>query len=89
MASLKSGGVDRLNLAWAYIELLITENSRLHKTIGKVDRLCGDILADCSKEVYEANMNSLTEDLEDLGKFLDVHQQKIKLLSSVLSNESP
>ncbi len=89
MASLKSGGVDRLNLAWAYIELLITENSRLHQTIGKVDRLCGDILADCSREVYEANMNSLTEDLEDLGKFLDVHQQKIKLLSSVLSNESP
>lgn len=88
MASLKSGGVDRLNLAWAYIELLITENSRLHQTIGKVDRLCGDILADCSKEVYEANMNSLTEDLEDLGKFLDVHQQKIKLLSSVLNNES-
>jgi hypothetical protein len=89
VASLKSGGVDRLNLAWAYIELLITENSRLHQTIGKVDRLCGDILADCSREVYEANMNSLTEDLEDLGKFLDVHQQKIKLLSSVLSNESP
>ena len=89
MASLKSGGVDKLNLAWAYIELLITENSRLHQTIGKVDRLCGDILADCSREVYEANMNDLTADLEDLGKFLDVHQQKIKLLSSVLSNESP
>lgn len=86
---MKSGGVDRLNLAWAYIELLITENSRLHQTIGKVDRLCGDILADCSREVYEANMNDLTADLEDLGKFLDVHQQKIKLLSSVLSNESP
>ena len=86
---MKSGGVDRLNLAWAYIELLITENSRLHQTIGKVDRLCRDILVDCSREVYEANMNDLTEDLEDLGKFLDVHQQKIKLLSSVLSNESP
>ena len=85
---MKAGGVDRLNLAWAYIELLITENSRLHRTIGKVDRLCGDILADCSREVYEANMNSLTEDLEDLGKFLDVHQEKIKLLSSVLNNES-
>ena len=88
MASLKSGGVDKLNLAWAYIELLITENSRLHQTIGKVDRLCGDILSDCSREVYEANMDDLTKDLEDLGNFLDVHQQKIKLLSSVLSNES-
>ena len=89
MASLKSGGVDKLNLAWAYIELLITENTRLHQTIGKVDRLCGDILADCSREVYEANMDDLTKDLEDLGNFLDVHQQKIKLLSSVLGNESP
>ena len=85
---MKSGGVDKLTLAWAYIELIITENSRLHQTIGKVDRLCGDILADCSREVYEANMNDLTKDLEDLGNFLDVHQQKIKLLSSVLSNES-
>jgi len=75
----------RVDLAWAYIELLLTENSRLHQTIGKVDRLCGDILADCSREVYEANMVSLTDDLEDLGKFLDVHQEKIKLLAGALS----
>ncbi len=75
----------RVDLAWAYIELLLTENSRLHQTIGKVDRLCGDILADCSREVYEANMFSLTDDLEDLGKFLEVHQEKIKLLAGALS----
>jgi hypothetical protein len=81
-ASVKSPRVD---LAWAYIELLLTENSRLHQTIGKVDRLCGDILADCSREVYEANMVSLTDDLEDLGKFLDVHQEKIKLLAGALN----
>ena len=74
----------RVDLAWAYIELLLTENSRLHQTIGKVDRLCGDILADCSREVYEANMVSLTDDLEDLGKFLEVHQEKIKLLAGAL-----
>jgi hypothetical protein len=80
-ASVKSPRVD---LAWAYIELLLTENSRLHQTIGKVDRLCGDILADCSREVYEANMVSLTDDLEDLGKFLEVHQEKIKLLAGAL-----
>jgi hypothetical protein len=81
-ASVKSPRVD---LAWAYIELLLTENSRLHQTIGKVDRLCGDILADCSREVYEANMVSLTDDLEDLGKFLEVHQEKIKLLAGALN----
>ena len=75
----------RVDLAWAYIELLLTENSRLHQTIGKVDRLCGDILADCSREVYEANMVILTEDLEDLAKFLDVHQEKIKLLAGALN----
>jgi hypothetical protein len=75
----------RVDLAWAYIELLLTENSRLHQTIGKVDRLCGDILADCSREVYEANMNDLTADLEDLGKFLDVHQEKLKLLAGALN----
>jgi hypothetical protein len=74
----------RVDLAWAYIELLLTENSRLHQTIGKVDRLCGDILADCSREVYEANMVNLTDDLEDLGKFLEVHQEKIKLLAGAL-----
>jgi hypothetical protein len=81
-ASVKSPRVD---LAWAYIELLLTENSRLHQTIAKVDRLCGDILADCSREVYEANMVSLTDDLEDLGKFLEVHQEKIKLLAGALN----
>ena len=75
----------RVDLAWAYIELLLTENSRLHQTIGRVDRLCGDILADCSREVYEANMNDLTEDLEDLAKFLDVHQEKLKLLAGALN----
>jgi hypothetical protein len=75
----------RVDLAWAYIELLLTENSRLHQTIAKVDRLCGDILADCSREVYEANMVSLTDDLEDLAKFLDVHQEKIKLLAGALN----
>ncbi len=75
----------RVDLAWAYIELLLTENSRLHQTIGKVDRLCGDILADCSREVYEANMVNLTDDLEDLGKFLEVHQEKIKLLAGALN----
>ena len=78
---------SRVDIAWAYIELLLTENSRLHQTIGKVDRLCGDILADCSREVYEANMVSLTDDLEDLGKFLEVHQFKIKLLSEELRGE--
>ena len=75
----------RVDLALAYIELLLIENSRLHQTIGKVDRLCGDILADCSREVYEANMNDLTTDLEDLGKFLDVHQEKLKLLAGALN----
>jgi len=75
----------RVDLAWAYIELLLTENSRLHQTIAKVDRLCGDILADCSREVYEANMVSLTDDLEDLAKFLEVHQEKIKLLAGALN----
>lgn len=75
----------RVDIAWAYIELLLTENSRLHQTIGKLDRLCGDVLSDCSKEVYEANMNSLTEDLEDLGKFLEIHQEKIKLLALALN----
>lgn len=84
MGSLKAQ-VNRLELAWAYIELLLKENSRLHVTIGKLDRLFGDVLSDCSKEVYDANMNELTEDLEDLGKFLAIHQEKLKLLSEVLN----
>jgi hypothetical protein len=76
--------VNRIGLAEAYIDLLLTENSRLHQTVGKMDRFFGDILADCSREVYEANMNDLTDDLEDLGKFLELHQEKIKILASAL-----
>jgi hypothetical protein len=75
---------NRIGLAEAYIDLLLTENSRLHLTIAKVDRLFGDILSDCSREVYEANMADMTADLEDLSKFLEIHQEKIKVLASVL-----
>ena len=76
--------LSKTDLAWAYIELLLTENSRLHKTIGLVDRFFGDVLANCSKEVYEANMATLTEDLEGLGEFLAVHQTRIAALSNQL-----
>ena len=76
--------LNKTDLAWAYIELLLTENSRLHKTIGLVDRFFGDVLANCSKEVYEANMATLTEDLEGLGEFLAVHQTRIAALSNQL-----
>lgn len=76
--------MTKTDLAWAYIELLLTENSRLHKTIGLVDRFFGDVLANCSHEVYQANMNALTDDLEELGRFLDKHQRNIKLLADQL-----
>lgn len=76
--------MNKADLAWAYIELLLTENSRLHKTIGLVDRFFGDVLANCSHEVYQANMNALTDDLEELGRFLDKHQRNIKLLADQL-----
>lgn len=76
--------LGKTDLAWAYIELLITENSRLHRTIGLVDRFFGDVLANCSKEVYDANMEKLTEDLEKLGEFLAEHQVRIKALSTHL-----
>jgi hypothetical protein len=75
---------NRQGLAEAYIDLLLAENSRLHQTVGKVDRFFGDILANCSYEVYQSNMDAMTDDLEDLGKFLELHQEKIKLLASVL-----
>ena len=76
--------LTKTDLAWAYIELLLTENSRLHRTIGLVDRFFGDVLANCSKEVYDANMEKLTEDLEELGEFLAVHQTRIAALSTQL-----
>ena len=76
--------IQKPDLAWAYIELLLTENSRLHKTIGLVDRFFGDILANCSHEVYQANMVALTDDLEGLGQFLAIHQERIKALSTQL-----
>ena len=77
----------KIDLACAYIELLLTENSRLHKTVGLVDRFFGDILANCSREVYETNMAALTEDLEELGEFLAVHQARIKALSDQLNGK--
>ena len=76
---------SKTELAWEYIELLVLENSRLHRTIGKVDRFFGDVLANCSHEVYQANMEAMTTDLEDLSKFLDRHQKRIKNLAEELN----
>lgn len=76
---------SKTELAWEYIELLVLENSRLHRTIGRVDRFFGDVLANCSYEVYQANMQAMTADLEDLSKFLDRHQQRIRNLAEELN----
>jgi hypothetical protein len=71
----------KLDLAHEWVALLITENRRLHTTLGLVDRFFGDVLSNCSHEVYEANLNALTEDLGDLGEFLLAHAPKIKALA--------
>ena len=71
----------KLDLAHEWIALLITENRRLHTTLGLVDRFFGDVLANCSHEVYEANLNALIDDLGDLGEFLIAHAPKIKALA--------
>ena len=71
----------RLDLAHEWIALLITENKRLHTTLGLVDRFFGDVLANCSHEVYETNLNALIDDLGDLGDFLIAHAPKIKALA--------
>lgn len=76
---------SKTELAWEYIELLVLENSRLHRTIGKLDRFFGDVISNCSHEVYQANMDAMTADLEDLSKFLDRHQQRIKNLAEELN----
>lgn len=76
---------SKVELTWDYIELLILENSRLHKTISRVDRFFGDILANCSHEVYQANMDSMIEDLEDLNGFIERHQHRISRLAEELN----
>lgn len=76
---------SKTELAWEYIELLVLENSRLHRTIGKLDRFFGDILSNCSHEVYQANMDAMTADLEDLSNFLDLHQNRIRRLAEELN----
>ena len=76
---------SKVELTWDYIELLILENSRLHKTIAKVDRFFGDVLANCSHEVYQANMDAMVNDLEELNEFIQRHQQQIARLAEELN----
>jgi len=71
----------KLELAHEWIALLITENKRLHTSLGLVDRFFGDVLANCSFEVYQANLDALIDDLGDLGDFLIAHAPKIKALA--------
>lgn len=79
MDSLSSNA--KLELAHEWIALLITENKRLHTSLGLVDRFFGDVLANCSFEVYQANLDALIDDLGDLGDFLIAHAPKIKALA--------
>lgn len=79
MDSLSSNA--KLELAHQWIALLITENKRLHATLGLVDRFFGDVLNNCSHEVYQCNLNALIDDLGDLGDFLIAHAPKIKALA--------
>jgi hypothetical protein len=71
----------RLDLAYEWIHLLIAENKRLHTSLGLVDRLLGDVLANCSFELYQANLDAVINDLGDLGDFLIAHAPKIKALA--------
>jgi hypothetical protein len=38
-------------------------------------------MANCSHEVYQANLDALIDDLGDLGDFLIAHAPKIKALA--------
>ena len=71
----------KLELAHSWIALLIQENKRLHTSLGLVDRFFGDVLSNCSFELYETNLNALIDDLDDLGDFLIAHAPKIKALA--------
>ena len=71
---------EQLKVAHKFIALLQRENAQLHSVLRLLGQLVDDMNANCSYEVFEAQWNSLTEQVKRLSGFFESHQKALQSL---------
>jgi hypothetical protein len=71
---------EQLKVAHKFIALLQRENAQLHGVLRLLGQLVDDMNANCSYEVFEAQWNSLTEQVKRLSGFFESHQKALQSL---------
>ena len=71
---------EQLKAAHKFIALLQRENGQLHGVLRLLGQLVDDMNANCSYEVFEAQWNGLTEQVNRLSGFFEGHQKALQSL---------
>ena len=71
---------EQLKAAHKFIGLLQRENAQLHGVLRLLGQLVDDMNANCSFEVFEAQWNGLTEQVNRLSGFFESHQKALQSL---------
>lgn len=71
---------EQLKLANRFISLLQKENAQLHSVLRLLGQLVDDMNANCSFEVFEAQWEGLTDEVNRLSGFFESHQKALQSL---------
>lgn len=71
---------EQLKVAHKFIGLLQRENAQLHNVLRLLGQLIDDMNANCSYEVFEAQWNTLRDQVKILSEFFETHQKALKSL---------
>ena len=78
---------EQLKASHKFIGLLQRENAQLHGVLRLLGQLVDDMNANCSFEVFEAQWNGLTEQVNRLSGFFETHQKALQSLQDSIPDD--
>ena len=78
---------EQLKLANRFISLLQKENAQLHSVLRLLGQLVDDMNANCSFEVFEAQWEGLTDEVNRLSGFFESHQKALQSLQDAIPSD--
>jgi len=78
---------EQLKASHRFIGLLQRENAQLHGVLRLLGQLVDDMNANCSYEVFEAQWNGLTEQVNRLSGFFESHQKALQSLQDSIPDD--
>ena len=76
-----------MKLANRFISLLQKENAQLHSVLRLLGQLVDDMNANCSFEVFEAQWEGLTDEVNRLSGFFESHQKALQSLQDAIPSD--